>query len=156
MQNLTSPACYLAFASGFTLGNFLGILIEQKLALGNMTVQITTGQNANALIGRLREAGYGVTKMEGQGASGRVEVVTTVVQRKNLPNVATLIQEFDPHAFYSVQEVKKATEGVFPQRAPRNATPSLLSNALRGQFARSGMMRTMATGRPVEVSNRRV
>ena len=42
MQNLSNLSCAVAFAAGFSLGNFMGILIEQKLALGNLTVQITT------------------------------------------------------------------------------------------------------------------
>src|SRR5215471_4871039 len=29
MQNLQDPGCFLGFAGGFTLGNFLGILIEK-------------------------------------------------------------------------------------------------------------------------------
>jgi uncharacterized protein YebE (UPF0316 family) len=115
MQNLTSPDCYLAFAAGFTLGNYLGILIEQKLAIGNLTVQITSRTDAGDLIRGLRSAGYGVTKLAGHGATGPVEVVITVVHRKDLPNVASIIERFAPQAFYSVHDLKTATEGIFPK-----------------------------------------
>ena len=39
MKNVSDFRCSLAFASGFTLGTFLGILIEQKLALGSVVVR---------------------------------------------------------------------------------------------------------------------
>src|SRR5690242_4113418 len=42
MQHLSSPDCYLAFASGFSLGNFLGVLLEKKLALGRVAVHMMT------------------------------------------------------------------------------------------------------------------
>jgi uncharacterized protein YebE (UPF0316 family) len=131
MQNLTSLDCYLAFAAGFTLGNYLGILIEQMLALGNLTVQITSRTDAGALIHGLRSAGYGVTKLEGHGATGPVEVVITVVQRKDLPNVASIIERFAPQAFYSVHDLKTATEGIFPKRLTSGAAPGLFLRTFR-------------------------
>jgi uncharacterized protein YebE (UPF0316 family) len=131
MQNLTSPDCYLAFAAGFTLGNYLGILIEQTLALGNLTVQITSRTDAGALIQGLRSAGYGVTKLEGHGATGPVDVVITVVQRKDLSNVASIIERFAPQAFYSVHDLKTATEGIFPNRFTTGAVPGLLLSRFR-------------------------
>ena len=34
MQNLDNIACYVAYAGGFATGNFVGIRIEEKLAMG--------------------------------------------------------------------------------------------------------------------------
>jgi uncharacterized protein YebE (UPF0316 family) len=114
MQNLANPLCSLGFAAGFSLGNFLGILIDQKLALGTQKVQITTHRDAAPLVDGLRSAGYGVTKLDGRGATGPVEVVVTVVPRKELANVVAVIEQFDPSAFYSVHDLQTATEGVAP------------------------------------------
>jgi uncharacterized protein YebE (UPF0316 family) len=127
MQNLTSPGCFIAFAGGFSLGNFLGVLIEQKLALGNVVVYITTKENAADLMGRLKKVGYGVTALEAQGATGRVQVVFTVIKRKELPNVVAIIKTFDLKAFYSVNDLKTAVEGIFPtpKRSWRGLIPML-------------------------------
>jgi len=114
MQNLTSPGCFIAFAAGFSLGNFLGVLLEQKLALGNVVVHITTREDASGLMERLKRAGYGVTALEAQGATGPVQVVFTVIKRKELTNVVTIIRGFDPKAFYSINDLKSAVEGIFP------------------------------------------
>jgi uncharacterized protein YebE (UPF0316 family) len=114
MQNLNSLGCCAAFAAGFSLGNYLGVLIEGKLALGNLVVQVTTTREVTPLIEALRSAGYGVTKLDGQGATGPVQVVFTVIERKHVANVAALIEHFDSKAFYSVNDLQAASEGVFP------------------------------------------
>src|SRR6516164_4217384 len=102
MQNLSDLGCYIAFASGFSLGNFLGIVIEKKLALGDVVVQITTKKSTRDLIEGLKAAGYGVTKLDAHGATGPVQVVFTVVKRKELDQVVLIIRGFDSKAFYSV------------------------------------------------------
>ncbi len=131
MQNLSNLSCAAAFAAGFSLGNFMGILIEQKLALGNLTVQITTKRDARVLIDRLRSSGYGVTKMDGHGATGPVEVVYTIVQRKDLTHVADIIQRFDPGVFYAVHDLQSSAEGVFPERPTRTVIPAGLLRMFR-------------------------
>src|SRR5207237_9508671 len=50
MQNLTDLGCYLAFASGFTAGNFLGVLIEKKLAIGSVVVRVVTPRDVGQLL----------------------------------------------------------------------------------------------------------
>jgi uncharacterized protein YebE (UPF0316 family) len=114
MKNLSDPRCSLAFASGFTLGNFLGVLIEQKLALGNVVVRIVTGKATDDLVERLKAGRFGVTRVDGQGATGPVQIVLTVVPRKHLGEVLTILREFDPNVFYSVDNLQSAAAGVFP------------------------------------------
>ena len=118
IQNLTSPSCFVAFAGGFSLGNFLGVLIEQKLALGNVVVHITTREDAADLIEDLKIGGYGVTALDAQGATGPVQVIFTVIKRKELDNVVAIIKRFDPKAFYSVKDLQWTAEGINP--APKN------------------------------------
>jgi len=114
MQNLTNVGCYLAFAAGFTSGNYLGILIEKKLAIGTLVVRTITNRDAGDLIERLKLAGYGVTTIDAQGTTGPVKIVFTVIKRKELPNVVALVQAFDQRAFYAVDEIREAAAGVFP------------------------------------------
>jgi uncharacterized protein YebE (UPF0316 family) len=117
MQNLDKASCALAFACGFTLGNFLGLLIEKRLALGMAIVRIITNRPAQALIDYLRRAQFGVTSIEGRGATGPVQIVMTVVKRRQLEEVFDLIEAHHPGAFYAVDELQSATDGVFPERA---------------------------------------
>jgi uncharacterized protein YebE (UPF0316 family) len=116
MKNLADLSCSAAFAGGFTLGNFLGILLEEKLAMGRVVVRFFVCRNAEALAAGLRSAGYGVTAVDGQGSRGPVRILLTVVARKQLETVLALAREFDPKIFWSVDELQAAAEGVAPAR----------------------------------------
>jgi uncharacterized protein YebE (UPF0316 family) len=120
MKNLNNPSCYVAFAGGFTLGNFLGILLEKRLAIGSVWVRIITRRDAGGLVDALRSADYGVTTLDAQGTTGPVQMVVTVVPRKELAHVIALVKGFDPRVFYAVDEVQAAAEGV-PSLAPKRA-----------------------------------
>lgn len=128
MQNLRDVGCYLGFAGGFTLGNFLGVLIEGRLAIGTVVVRIITNKDAADLIGSLLRGGYGVTSLDGRGATGPVKVVFTVIQRKELERVLGLVRAFDPRAFYSVDEIQSAGPAIFS--AARARRPGLIPRLL--------------------------
>jgi uncharacterized protein YebE (UPF0316 family) len=125
MRNLTDPGCYLGFAAGFTLGTYLGILIEKRLAIGNLLVQVITTRDAAGLAEALRAAAYGVTCMDGRGGTGPVQVVLTVIQRKELENVIAMVKEFDPRAFYSINDLQGAAAGIFPAARARRSLVGL-------------------------------
>ncbi len=132
MRNLGDARCALAFAGGFTTGTFLGILLEQKIALGSVMVRTITNKEVAPLLNALREAGYGVTCLEGLGATGPVHVVFTVVPRRELPAVKALLKGFDPAVFYSIDALQAAAAGVVPARrvawgglVPAGLVPSL-------------------------------
>ena len=132
MKNLNCPGCSLGFAAGFTLGNYLGILIEKRLALGTVIVHTVTHRDATKLVESLRGADYGVTIIDGAGARGAVKVVLTVVKRRELNAVLAIIRGFDPEAFYSVDEVREARPSTVGARRPlRGLFPSVLQ-ASRG------------------------
>lgn len=138
LQNLSDWACFFAFAFGFTLGNLFGIVIEKKLAIGTALVRIITHRNAAALVGRLRAARFGVTCVAGEGATGKVNIVMTVVKRKQLPDVIGLIETHQPNAFYAVDELQSATEGIFPVAADRpDIVPLPFLKVLSGKVRRA-------------------
>lgn len=118
MRNLDDLRCALAFAGGFTLGNFLGVLIEQKLALGSLVVRSITARETEPLVAELRAAGFGVTLLSGQGANGPVQVIFTIVPRRELNSVLAILKRFDPAVFYSVDSLQSAAAGIAPQRRP--------------------------------------
>jgi uncharacterized protein YebE (UPF0316 family) len=118
MQNLDSTPCFLAFAAGFMSGNFLGMTIEEKLAIGNRLVRVITNHDPAGLIAALKLAHFGVTAIDGVGATGPVRIILTVVRRKEVGRVVDMIQSFDRQAFYSVDDLQTATRGVFPAAKP--------------------------------------
>jgi len=108
MQNLDNWTCYIAYAGGFASGNYIGMLIEEKLAVGIVTLQIITAMNADKLINALKLAGYGITYHNAVGgASGNmVSVIYSVVKRTDINKVVSMIREYNPNAFYSIGDVR--------------------------------------------------
>ena len=106
---------YLAYAGGFAAGNYLGMYIEDKLALGLLIVRAIIPGNIKDLTEKLYAKGYGVTSVSAQGSLGPVKLVYTVLMRRNLSEVAGIIHETNPHAFFTVEELRSAERGVFPQ-----------------------------------------
>jgi uncharacterized protein YebE (UPF0316 family) len=123
IQNLHSPLAYIAYAAGFATGNYVGMRIEDKLAIGTLIVRVIVPQEASQLMTRLHDAGYGVTRIDAHGSTGEVTLVYTVVKRKDLYDVMTIIQNTYPKAFTSVEEVRSTHEGIFPERARRFPDP---------------------------------
>lgn len=114
MRNLSNLFCYVAYAGGFAAGTFIGLLIEQKLAIGVLLVRIITRREAGELVEGLRAAHYGVTVIPARGEDGEVDVIYTVIPRRNLADVLGIIQRFNPKAFYSIENVQSVGEGIFP------------------------------------------
>ena len=74
MQNLTCISYYLAYAFGFASGNYMGIIIEERLAMGKVVLRIITQRDATELIRELRTNGYGVTVVDAWGSTGPVKI----------------------------------------------------------------------------------
>ena len=66
------------------------------------------------MLDRLRKSDYGVTSLDGEGAAGPVQVIFTIVPRREVGAVVELVKAYNPKAFYSIEEVGFVERGVFP------------------------------------------
>lgn len=118
MQHLDNPLCYVGFAGGFAMGTYVGLRIERRLALGTQVLRIITPEDdSSELKEKLHQAGFGVTIINGHGAKGPVRIIFTIVKRKDIELARQLIHLYNPQAFYSIEDVKVANQGVFPKNA---------------------------------------
>jgi uncharacterized protein YebE (UPF0316 family) len=118
MKNLNNVVCYLGYAGGFATGTYVGLRIEERLALGLQVIRIITNQNHDELINALREKKHGVTIVDAHGAIGPVKMIFTIMKRKNVRSVEMLIAQHNPTAFYSIEDIKNANQGVFTPATP--------------------------------------
>ena len=114
LGSLSSWVCYVAFAAGFAAGNFIGMLIEERIAIGTLLVRITTPKDAHELLKTLCDNGFGATLQEGEGSKGKVNIIQSVVFRKSIRNIQQVLDEYDPNLFYSIEDVRSVAKGVFP------------------------------------------
>ena len=59
IQNIDNWVAYVAYGAGFATGNYIGLIIEEKLAVGIVQLQIITRKSAQNLIAKLKAGGYG-------------------------------------------------------------------------------------------------
>ena len=133
MRNLSNFMCYIAYGTGFALGTYMGLLIEEKLALGVLLVRIITQKDAGELIEALKQANYGVTSVPAYGTSGKVDVIFTVIKRSAIDNVLQIINRFNPRAFYSIENVKAVREGNFPDQMVDESKLNLFHRFRKGK-----------------------
>lgn len=114
LSHVDNIAAYLAWAGGFACGTYVGMRIEERLALGNQVIRvITTEQDSNDLIRMLRESNHGLTVVDGMGAKGPVKLLFTIAQRKHIKDIIDKIEIIQPNAFYTIEDVRSAEHGVF-------------------------------------------
>jgi uncharacterized protein YebE (UPF0316 family) len=107
---------YVSYAAGYATGNYVGILLEQRIAYGIVVCRVYTQKNGNDLIQRLNELNFGATLLHGTGSVDKVDIVETVIDRKHMKGVAKILTDFDPNIFYVVEDVRTKQNGIFNKR----------------------------------------
>ena len=113
LSNLDDPINVIMYASGFATGNYVGIMIEEKMALGSLVVQVISFKKAEELVAILRDEGYGVTVVEGYGRNGINHLLNVTIQRKQLGRLNQLLDEHDQKAFVTVMDTRAIKGGFF-------------------------------------------
>jgi len=104
---------YLSYAAGYATGNYVGILIEQRIAFGIILYRIYTHKDGQELTKMLNRKGFGATVMHGKGAIMEVDIVEVVINRKSAKEVERIIEELDKDAFYVTEDVRSRAKGIF-------------------------------------------
>ena len=120
VQNLNSVTSYLGYAAGFAAGNFVGMVIEDRLAIGTLIVRSIVDIGGEEVLLRLHEAGFGATVVEGHGSTGPVKIIYAVVKRKHLHKVTDIIHQVHPRAFVTIEDLRSTEAGIFPSPAARD------------------------------------
>ncbi len=113
-DNLDNALGYIAYSAGFALGNYVGILLEQKMAVGRVVIRVITRKDATDLIAALRKEGFGVTAQPAEGSEGPVSIIYMTIRRCDYEKVETLIKKHNPKAFFTLEDVRYVSEGIFP------------------------------------------
>lgn len=111
LANADSWLNILGYAAGFATGNVVGMLIEDRMALGHLHLTIYSSMRGAAIADALRKDGYGVTEISGRGKDGTVTVLHCSVLRKKVDSVETIVLEEDPSAFITTSDVRQVRRG---------------------------------------------
>lgn len=131
MNNLSNIACFLAFAFGFSAGTYVGMVIEERLALGYQLVRIIAQGNADLIARKLIDEGFGVTTIEARGSRGSVGIVLAISERKKLGRLVSLLGNIDPQPFYTLEDVRSVGRPAVARPSPLPGELSLEGSAKR-------------------------
>jgi uncharacterized protein YebE (UPF0316 family) len=107
IANLDQWYLIVAYAAGYATGNWVGIWLESRAAIGTELVRAISKNSENLLAETLRQAGYRPVRLAGStGNANPVEVILVVVRRRKVPELVQIIHEADPEAVYTVSDIK--------------------------------------------------
>ncbi len=123
MQDLANIANFMAFALGFAMGTYVGLVIEEKLSIGMVILRIVTTDESNEeIVSFMQSENYGITTLDATGSRGSVKMILSLVNRTDLPRITQHIQATNPHAFFSIEDVRYVNQGVFRPKKPNRIT----------------------------------
>jgi uncharacterized protein YebE (UPF0316 family) len=127
MQHLNNWVCYVAYGAGFAMGNFIGISLEERLSIGTSIIRVILSSESPELIAALKSHNFGLTILEAEGAKGKVKVIFSIIRRKEIQVFLSTLHDFHPMAFYTIEDVKTAKQGVFKHIRKQTLTSGLTS-----------------------------
>lgn len=112
------PFKVIAYALGFATGTYVGMFVEEKLAIGTLTMQIIPAEEsqAHALLEAARECGFGVTSLVGEGREGTKHVLMVTLARRTQRALLALVDQLAPGSFVTSLDTRSARGGVFNYR----------------------------------------
>lgn len=111
LDNLNEIQNLIAYALGFGSGLVVGAFIEEKLALGYITVNVVSTNPDLKFTKQIREKGYGVTSWYSYGMDGDRLSMQILTPRKYELRLYEIIKEIDPKAFIISYEPKRIHGG---------------------------------------------
>ncbi len=106
------PIKIVVYALGFSCGNYLGSLVEEKLALGVITLNvIVSEEDGEVLLKYLRDADVGVTSVQGEGLNSKKTLLMIHVKRKRKKEILKLIEDSDVKCVVSITDTKTVYGG---------------------------------------------
>ena len=123
MDDLSNIANFLAFALGFAIGTYVGFVIEGKLSIGMVILRIvTTEDSTEEIVSYMQSENYGITTLDATGSRGNVKMILSLFNRTDVSRITEHIQSTNPHAFFSIEDIRYVNEGVFRPKKPNRIT----------------------------------
>ncbi|MBL3654773.1 DUF2179 domain-containing protein [Fulvivirga sediminis] len=131
-QHIDNIYSYIAYPAGFACGILVGMLIEERLALGKVVVRIITSADLSSILDYIHDKNIRYSMVSSETHEGEEKLLFTVQNRDNLPDFLNHMQKSIPKAFYTVESVKNASEsGLLIEKPSRRGLGSWLTSIRR-------------------------
>lgn len=103
----------IAYAGGYAAGTYAGSWLEEKLAIGNVSITVITRGIREDVVQLVRSKGFAVSAVKCQGREKENLMLFIEVDRKKIRTVRTIINEIAPDSFISISDTKQIINGYF-------------------------------------------
>jgi uncharacterized protein YebE (UPF0316 family) len=104
VQHMDQTINLFGYATGYALGNIMGITLEQKIALGYSQINIVSLHHTDEIADKLRIENFGVTILPAEGKAGEVSILLVIVKRKYQRKVMDIAESVDKRSFITIQQ----------------------------------------------------
>ncbi len=113
IKHIDNPISYVAYGTGFAMGNYIGMCLEEKISLGKVMLRIIPKKDTSELIEYMKSQNFGLTVMDAHGSTGDVKIIMSIMERKDTKELIPIINKLNPHAFFTIEDIRAVKEGVF-------------------------------------------
>ncbi len=107
------PFTVAGYALGFGTGVVIGMLAEQRLALGHAMLRVYAPNSGVAIADGLRAAGFAVTEFSAHGRDGEITVINSAIARRDIAKAQDTVRQIDASAFVTVDDIQPLQRGYF-------------------------------------------
>jgi len=122
MQNLSNVVNYIAYGLGFAIGNYLGLILEERITLGHVLLRVISRRSASELEEYFRRSGYRFAIVHAESDKGPVNVIFMPLKRRDVSSVIRNVKRYNPRAFYTLEDVRSVSEEVSTDPVMRTRT----------------------------------
>ena len=99
ITDIDEPILIAGYAIGFAAGTILGYYAERILGLGDVVIRVFASIKSPSVAEALRNEGYGVTVINGEGKDGTVKIHLCIIPRRKLKSALEIIKRINPDAY---------------------------------------------------------
>lgn len=111
IQDLDNWVNIAAYSVGFATGSIIGMMIDERMAVGYTHLRVISPNRGALLAESLREQGFAVTEFTGRGRDGTVTMLSVSVKRRNSKKVRALVDKLDENAFITAEDLTPVRRG---------------------------------------------
>ena len=106
LRDLDAWPLMIAYAGGFSCGNYLGVWLESKVAIGKELIRIISHRSDGLLMKRLRSAGHKVVSLGCEKDGLPAEVLLVTLDRRETADLLDTVRSIEPDVEYTISDIK--------------------------------------------------
>lgn len=110
-----NPLLGVFFALGFSTGNVLGIVVERRIPLGNLTLRVVGDDEVRVLAARLHDIGLRTTLLKGEGRGGERNMLFCFMPKRALGKVMPILKPMREKLFYTLDYGGTSNQVLMPR-----------------------------------------